>query len=154
MSGRTAGRGRVVLHVGLPKTGTTHLQATLAWHREALRALGVSYPDLGPEAMFRAAVEVRGSHEAFGLRPEDVAGRWARLCRHAQEWPGTTLLSHEVLAGASEEEIARALAPLFIIKAKVKKCIHHPRHRDWCTRANRNQEWIFMVAKSLSSETF
>ena len=35
------GDRRVVLHVGLPKTGTTYLQAVLAAHREALREAGV-----------------------------------------------------------------------------------------------------------------
>ena len=60
---------RVVLHVGLPKTGTTYLQALLAHHRDALRAAGVLYPFVKPQAMFLGAVEVRGSHEKFGLLP-------------------------------------------------------------------------------------
>ena len=53
---------RVVLHVGLPKTGTTYLQALLADHRDELRDSGVLYPFLRPGGMFHAAVEVRGSH--------------------------------------------------------------------------------------------
>ena len=61
---------RVVLHVGLPKTGTTYLQALLAHHRDALRGAGVLYPFVKPQAMFLGAVEVRGSHEKFGLSRE------------------------------------------------------------------------------------
>ena len=49
---------RVVLHVGLPKTGTTYLQALLAGHRDALREAGVLYPFVKPQAMFLGAVEV------------------------------------------------------------------------------------------------
>ncbi len=66
---------RVVLHVGLPKTGTTYLQALLADHRDELRDSGVLYPFLRPGGMFHAAVEVRGSHEKFGLDPDAIAGQ-------------------------------------------------------------------------------
>ena len=70
----------MVLHVGLPKTGTTYLQAVLAHHRDALREAGVLYPFVRPQAMFLGAVEVRGSREKFGLTAEDVAGTWQALC--------------------------------------------------------------------------
>src|SRR5918998_4134281 len=103
---------RVVLHVGLPKTGTTYLQGLLAAHRDELRIHGVLYPFLRPGGMFHAAVEVRGSHEKFGLDPRLVAGSWAALCDRARAYDGTAVISHEVLGGADEHEIARALAPL------------------------------------------
>lgn len=103
---------RVVLHVGLPKTGTTYLQALLADHREELRAAGVLYPFLRPGAMFHGAVEVRGSHEKFGLTEAEVAGTWEALCARAHDFAGTTVLSHEVLAGATPAQVERALAPL------------------------------------------
>jgi hypothetical protein len=109
----TTGPGRkVVLHVGLPKTGTTYLQALLAEHRDELRTRGVLYPFLRPGGMFHAAVEVRGSHEKFGLDPDAIAGSWAALCERARGYDGTTLISHEILGGADEQEIGRALAPL------------------------------------------
>lgn len=103
---------RVVLHVGLPKTGTTYLQAMLRHHRTALRELGIDYPALGPEVMFRAAVEVRGSHDLFGLGRDDVAGRWRRLCDHARGFDGVTVMGHEVLSGASVDQIRNAWAAL------------------------------------------
>ncbi|GCD91625.1 hypothetical protein [Nocardioides sp. LS1] len=111
MSARLSGQ-RVVLHVGLPKTGTTHLQGLLADHRDVLREAGVLYPFLRPGAMFHGAVEVRGSHAKFGLTAGQVAGTWQALCDRARDFPGTTVISHEVLAGATPEEIAQALAPL------------------------------------------
>lgn len=139
-------RRRVVLHVGLPKTGTTHLQATLARHREALAGRGVSFPDLGPEAMFRGAVEVRGSWEAFGLSHPDVAGRWQALCDHARAWDGVTVISHEILAGASTDEVARALAPLDGLEVHVVLTV-----RDlgrlatafWQERVKLGEPWTF-----------
>jgi hypothetical protein len=102
----------VALHVGLPKTGTTHLQRLLADHRDALRGSGVLYPFLRPGAMFEGAVEVRGSAAKFGLEPQRIAGTWAALCERAGGFDGTTVISHEVLGGATVEQIDAALAPL------------------------------------------
>lgn len=103
---------RVVLHVGLPKTGTTFLQAVLARHRDALREAGVLYPFVRAGAMFHGAVEVRGSHDKFGLTAEDVAGTWAALCERATAYDGVSVISHEVIGGAEPDEIRAALAPL------------------------------------------
>ncbi|GAA2125509.1 hypothetical protein [Nocardioides bigeumensis] len=108
----TASGQRVVLHVGLPKTGTTYLQGLLAEHRDSLRERGVLYPFLRPGGMFHAAVEVRGSHEKFGLDQDAIEGSWAALCARAREHNGTTIISHEILGGADEDEIAAALTPL------------------------------------------
>ena len=101
-----------MLHVGLPKTGTTYLQGLLTGHRDELRGQGVLYPFLRPGGMFHAAVEVRGSHDKFGLDPAFIAGSWAALCARAREYDGTTVISHEILGGATAAEIGDALAPL------------------------------------------
>ena len=110
---------RVVLHVGLPKTGTTYLQAVLAHHRDALRETGVLYPFVRPQAMFLGAVEVRGSREKFGLTADDVAGTWQALCDRVLAHVGTSVISHEILGGAEPDEIAAALAPLAGIEVDV-----------------------------------
>lgn len=102
----------MVLHVGLPKTGTTYLQRLLAGNRDRLRDGGVLYPLFRPGVMFRGAVEVRGSHAKFGLTEQDVAGTWRALCDRARDFPGTTVISHEILAGATTDQIASALEPL------------------------------------------
>ena len=109
----------MVLHVGLPKTGTTYLQALLAGNRDRLRAAGVLYPFLRPGAMFEAAVEVRGSQDKFGLSAAAIAGTWRALCDRAREFPGTTVISHEILAGATPEQIAAALEPLAGLEVSV-----------------------------------
>ena len=115
----TRPRQRVVLHVGLPKTGTTYLQAVLAHHRDALRETGVLYPFVRPQAMFLGAVEVRGSREKFGLTADDVAGTWQALCDRVLAHAGTSVISHEILGGAEPHEIAAALAPLAGIEVDV-----------------------------------
>ena len=103
---------RIVLHVGLPKTGTTYLQALLAGNRDRLRAHGVLYPFVRPGAMFHGAVEVRGSAAKFGLADEQVAGAWAAVCERALSYDGVAVISHEVLAGATTDQVRAALAPL------------------------------------------
>ena len=99
--------------MGLTKTGTTTLQALLAEHRAVLGAAGVHHPLLRPGAHFEGAVEVRGSAARFGLDPERLAGTWEALCAEAlAPGEGTAVLSHEVLAGATPDQVARALRPL------------------------------------------
>ncbi len=107
------------MHVGLPKTGTTFLQAVLAEHRDALRDVGVLYPFVRPQAMFLGAVEVRGSREKFGLSAEDVAGAWAALCDRVRGHDGLSVISHEILGGAEPDEIAAALRPLAGVEVDV-----------------------------------
>lgn len=103
---------RVVLHVGLPKTGTTYLQTLMAENRDRLRESGVLYPFVRPGAMFHGAVEVRGSAAKFGLSDDQVAGAWAAVCERALSYDGLAVISHEVLAGATTAQVRRALAPL------------------------------------------
>ncbi len=103
---------RVVLHVGLPKTGTTYLQGLMGENRDRLRASGVLYPFVRPGAMFHGAVEVRGSHAKFGLTAEQVRGAWSAVCERALSYDGVAVISHEVLAGATAEQIGAALVPL------------------------------------------
>ena len=104
--------GPVYLHVGLPKTGTTYLQALLAEHRATLREAGFVYPFVRPEGMFHGAVEIRRQYDAWGLDPALVDGTWARLCERARTFDGTAVISHEILGGATPEEVARAVEPL------------------------------------------
>ncbi|QIK65564.1 hypothetical protein G7072_03725 [Nocardioides sp. HDW12B] len=103
---------RVVLHVGAPKSGTTYLQRVLWRNRDELAGVGLTCPGSQQRAMFEAAVEVRGVAERWGMDPDGIAGTWARLCAEARAHPGTTVMSHEVLAAASAEQAATAMAEL------------------------------------------
>ncbi len=109
----------VVLHVGLPKTGTTYLQGILASNRDLMRTRGVLYPFVRAGAHFQGAVEIRGSAAKFGLDPTEISGTWDALCEEARAFEGTTILSHEVLAGATPDQIATALEPLSGLEVRV-----------------------------------
>jgi hypothetical protein len=101
-------RSRVVLHVGTPKSGTTFLQQALWRHRDVLLERGVTCPGNSGKEMFHAAIEVREVFDRWGLDPQEHRGTWARLCAEAREFPGTSIMSHEILAPATPEQISRA----------------------------------------------
>ena len=105
-----SGPQRLFLHVGLPKSGTSHLQGLLAENRAALRGAGFVYPFVRPEGMFHAAVELRDQGSLWGLSHELTDGTWARLLARVRSLPDATgLVSHEILAGASEDVVDRVV---------------------------------------------
>ena len=102
----------MVLHVGAPKSGTTFLQRALWSNYDALRAAGFVCAGERQRDMFHAAVEVRQGHDFWGYSPEEIDGTWKRLCQEARSASGTTIMSHELLAAASDEQAKLALAEL------------------------------------------
>ena len=94
------------LLVGLPHTGVPLLTAALELHRDALAELGVTVPAKSADEAFRAAVELRREHRAWGLRRKDVEGTWSAICRRALKARRTVVAGHELLAGATPDEVA------------------------------------------------
>jgi hypothetical protein len=105
---------RVIIHVGLPKTGTTFLQQTMLLSRDQLAQAGVLVP--GQNHMFQRKAfwdlvgrRLRGAHQPR------VPGSWRRLVRAIRQWDGDdVLLSEEFLVNARKvhvRRITRALAP-------------------------------------------
>lgn len=82
---------RVVLHVGLMKSGTTYLQGILGGNRERLAHHGVLYP--GPSWAWQKAA-VTDLREMPGATP----GMWDRLCEQIRSYPGDAVVSVEHLA--------------------------------------------------------
>ncbi len=71
---------RLVLHVGLPKTGSTHLQAQLFGHREALARAGVEVPATGTKGHRRPPYNL--VRELLGDPGFDPSlGTWDELTR-------------------------------------------------------------------------
>ncbi len=103
---------RVVLHVGTPKSGTTFLQRVLWDNQDPLKAQGFRCAGHRQSDMFLAAVELRESHNFWGYDPDELAGRWSAVCRQAREYDGVTIMSHEVLGGATAQQVRRAYAEL------------------------------------------
>lgn len=102
-------RRTVFLHIGSPKTGTTYLQNILWNNRHLARSQGLLLPGRGFGAHFHATVDVRG----LAARPQHsqaVIGAWERLVHEAERWPGRSLISHELFAGATNEQAAEAIA--------------------------------------------
>lgn len=100
---------RVHLHIGAPKTGTTYLQEVLYRNRAALADQGVLYPGQEAVAHYEAVLDLRGL--AFGgYEDPRVEGAWEELAAQAREWDAhSVVVSHELLSGASEEAMARAV---------------------------------------------
>lgn len=112
MSHSSPASPRVVLHIGAPKSGTTYLQRLLWQHQAELAAAGVGLPGARQRDMFEAAIEVREVASRWGRDEESLRGTWARLCAQARDFPGTTVMSHELLAAATPDQARRALSHL------------------------------------------
>lgn len=97
---------RAFLHVGLPHSCGPLYSAALATYADALAAQGVVQPAASADELFRAAVEIRHDHRAWGLRRKDVEGVWSEICRRAFKAKKDVVISHELLAGCTEDEIA------------------------------------------------
>ncbi|HEY7594400.1 MAG TPA: hypothetical protein VH969_14710 [Actinophytocola sp.] len=104
-------RQRVFLHIGSPKTGTTYLQEVLWSNRDALREAGVLYPGDRHDAHFLATQDLRELVWHGHVDPA-VPGAWDRLVTEVRNWPGTSIISHEMLGSASPAAIKRALQSL------------------------------------------
>jgi hypothetical protein len=98
----------VYLHVGAPKTGTTYLQRVLDRNRALLREANVLYAPAEPDEPFRAAVDLRELPWGDQAHPQ-WAGTWHRLAERAAEWPGKSVISNELLAGATVDQIQGAV---------------------------------------------
>jgi len=100
----------VLLHVGTPKTGTTHVQDVLFRNRELLAEHGICYPADRFDAHFLAALDLM--RLPWGGLETEAVGSWDRLAAAVRDCPGTAIVSHEILATASRSQVARAFASL------------------------------------------
>lgn len=106
------GRRRAYLHLGLPRTGGAFLDSALAEHADALAEAGLCHPAISAEEMFRAAIEIRRDHQAWGYERREVEGAWAEICRRAQKGRADVVFSQELLAACTAPQIALLLDTL------------------------------------------
>lgn len=100
--------GTVFLHVGLPKSGTTYLQAVLDHHKDLLaREHGLLYPGDSWNDQVRAVRDLR----ELGPSPR-VDGAWARLVDEVRGWSGDAVVSMEWLVAATRRHVRRAVEDL------------------------------------------
>ncbi len=110
---------RLYLHVGAPKSGTTYLQQVLEVNRVRLASAGVLV--VGEQHLDRihAAMVVREDPRLDHL-PERAHTSWQRLVDQVRAWRGdSAVLSYELFAGASAEQVAAALADLVGLEVHV-----------------------------------
>ena len=101
---------RVLLHVGAPKTGTSFVQDILFTNRDALRERGILYAADRHDSHFLAALDLM--ELPWGGLEREAGGAWDRLAAEVRAWPGTSIISHEILGTASRVQVARALESL------------------------------------------
>lgn len=102
---------RVLLHIGLPKTGTSYLQ-TIVWaHREELANAGLLVPGRERRDHLWASLVVRDDPRV-GRRHPKAPESWSVLVEEARAWERDVLISHEFFCAASAGQAARALAAL------------------------------------------
>ena len=101
--------GRVLLHIGLPKTGTTYLQQVVWGNRDRLESDGVLLPGFGHREHLWAALDLQ-ERPRLARRHEDAPGSWDRLVAQAGGQSRDVLLTHEFFCGASAEQAQRAVA--------------------------------------------
>ena len=94
----------VYVHVGLPKTGTTHIQGRLWQNRDHAMAAGLLYPGVNMDDHFHAATHLQPERYLDWARPEH-AGAWAAMVEQMRAWPRRSLVSHELFANAGPDRI-------------------------------------------------
>ena len=105
----------VYLHIGAPKTGTTYLQDRLSLNARSLASHGVHFPTRSPLVSpglfhFRAALDLLG--QDWGGQPGHATGSWEALMRRVRRRSGAVVISHEILAPAAPDQVARAMRDL------------------------------------------
>ena len=104
------GKGELLLHVGLHKTGTTALQVALADARPDLERVGVRYP--GTSTYQHRAI-LGGAGKAYGWQDrgarEVPRKAWDALVAQSK-YDGRTIISSEFLDNVDAEVAARMVA--------------------------------------------
>ncbi|MDQ3480504.1 MAG: hypothetical protein M3423_04130 [Actinomycetota bacterium] len=104
--------GRVYIHIGAPKTGTTYLQQVLGTNRESLKAAGVLYPHVAGDAHHTSIRDLRDSEK--GKAHPRAGGDWAEVARLSAAWSGAvSVLSSELFVYATTPAAARALTSFY-----------------------------------------
>jgi hypothetical protein len=102
---------KTFLHVGLPKSGTTYLQAVLAENKQRLAdRSGLLFPGRTWRDQVKAVRDVRGQ-QGRGASPAD-SGAWQQLVSEISAWEGDAIVSMEWLGGAPTDQVARIVGSL------------------------------------------
>lgn len=109
---------RVVIHVGCPKTGSTEIQDQLFTNAGILSRRHVLYPMSRHDEHFLAALDVIDLHWS-GQAAIDRVGAWDRMVELIRESNQNVLISHELLARATPEQIQHVVESLKGVEIEV-----------------------------------
>jgi hypothetical protein len=159
----------VYIHIGAPKTGTTYLQDRLYLNRSTLDDHGVTYPVGLHRDHFGAALDL--TEKPWGQLGENMDGRWDSLAAKVRRASGHVVVSHELFAAATLEQVKRAMrdmgdAEIHVVYSQRDMARQIPaqyqesaKHRstqtfaayvEKCmTRSRRNPDWWFWRSHSL-----
>jgi hypothetical protein len=96
---------RLVLHVGVMKSGTTFIQRVLLANQQRLHDEGILFPG---KRWRRQVVAVRDLMAQVGDKGNELEpdGPWNTMAAQIREWPGIAILSMEYLGPRSAAQIA------------------------------------------------
>lgn len=110
---------RVFLHVGLPKSGTTYLQAMLKENKQRLMdSANLLFPGSKWYDQVVAVRDVRGMQVPLSRRAETEGG-WQRLVEEMASWDGNSVMSMEWLCAAKPEQVRRIVDDLHPARVEV-----------------------------------
>ena len=176
MAAQHTAEGRVFLHIGEPKTGTTFIQQVLWSNRTELAAQGVVLPGHHPQDHFRASQDLRGIEKLATDPAGSWTGEWEILARQAQQPGKTAVISHELFSAADSAQAATAVRSLqpaqvhvvltvrdmaTLLPAEWQETVKHRNARsfqDWLgdvidtesADADRRQWWFWRVHDTLA----
>lgn len=97
------------MHIGCPKSGTSHIQARLSANHDEAARQGLYWP-MPWGRQVRAVRDVRSLGVDDRLKP---AGAWTHLCREINSWEGgAALVSMEWLVGLRPHQIKSCIEAL------------------------------------------
>lgn len=97
---------RVIVHLGLPKTGTTYLQAALWSNKDRLRKAGVLLPGARHRRHLLASLDIR-EDPRLARRAGNIAHPWQDLVDEGRGFRGDVLISHEFFGAAAPAHVQR-----------------------------------------------
>ncbi len=107
-----ASKRRAFVHVGLDDGSGDVVDDAIGAHAHALLDLGVRRPCDSGEEMFRAAVDLLGTHAEWGYEPAEVEGAWRRLAKRAHQGRDTIVISQPLLAAAGADQARSVVSHL------------------------------------------
>ena len=109
---------RVIIHAGLPKTGSTAIQSTLALNREKLAQAGFVYPDLNPPPLETSFLPTPGKHVKLAAFWSDRITLSHRVAREIHDGDVETWSSAVKLEVADILSTARACGDTVIFSSE------------------------------------